>query len=299
MKRNWKRRAICAAIALAAVVVTVSLGDVRFFQLLNLKAQDAHFVLRGQTPTKDIVLIGIDDKAQNSFPEPMLFWQPYYAEAIQAAAEAGAKVMVLDVAFAIPVGKWEPANDSTLAGAYAAVSQTMPVVSAWVASGADQKDPAFAVPVNMLASALGGAAMANLTVDSDDFVRRQVMIEAPQAGVPQEALKRSMALRAAEKFLNVDASVRDGKLYLGKREIPVDNERNMTINFAGPAGTFPRVSLYDFIQASRAGNKGQLEKWVKGKAVLLGPDVRTEDTHATKKRKIALFAIRRPANPAV
>src|ERR1700683_260249 len=55
----------------------------------------------------------------------------------------------------------------------------------------------------------------------------------------------------------------------------------MTINFAGPAGTFPRVSLYDFIQASRAGNKGQLEKWVKGKAVLLGPDVRTEDTHAT------------------
>src|SRR5580658_9760762 len=163
MKRNWKRAAICAAIALASVVITTSLGGIRFFQLLSLKAQDAHFVLRGKLPTKDIVLIEMDDKTLAKFPEPTLFWQPYYAEAIQGAADAGAKVMVLDVAFGIPVSKWEPDNDSTLAGAYVAASQKMPVVSGFVASNADQTDPAFAVPVNMLASTLGSAAMANLT----------------------------------------------------------------------------------------------------------------------------------------
>lgn len=281
MKRTWKRAGICAAIALASVAITLLLGDVRFFQLLNLKAQDAHFVLRGKVPTRDVVIIGIDEKSQNKFPEPSLFWQPYYAQAIQAAAEAGAKVLVLDVAFGIPVGKWEPNNDSTLAGAYAAATPTMPVVLAWVANTADQTDPAFAVPVNMLASALGGAAFANLTVDSDDFVRRQQLIEAPQPGAPPESLKRSMALRAAEKFLGVDASVHDGKVLLGKREIPVDRDLNMTINFAGPADTFPKVSLYDFIQTLKAGNKAQLESWVKGKVVLVGPDLATDDRHAT------------------
>ncbi|HEY2016444.1 MAG TPA: adenylate/guanylate cyclase domain-containing protein, partial [Bryobacteraceae bacterium] len=67
---------------------------------------------------------------------------------------------------------------------------------------------------------------------------------------------------------------------LGKREIPTDENRFMTINFAGPADSFPKVSLYDFIKAVRAGNKAQLEKWVKGKAVLLGPD-NMDDRHAT------------------
>ena len=240
MKRNWKRAAICAAIALASVVITLSLGSVRFFQLLNLKAQDAHFVLRGKLPTRDIVLIGMDEKAQNKFPEPLMFWHNYYADAIRGAAAAGAKVMILDVAFAIPVAKWEPDNDSTLAAAYAEASQKMPVISGFIPSDADQKDPAFAVPVNMLASAFGTAAMPNLTVDSDDFVRRQELIETPKAGVASGSLTRSMALRGAEKFLGVDATVRDGDVYLGDRKIPTDKERFMTINFAGPAGHLPQ-----------------------------------------------------------
>ena len=281
MKRNWKRVAICSAIAVSSTAVTLALGNITFFQLLNLKAQDAHFVLRGKQPTKDIVIIGIDEKALNNFPEPRLFWQPYYADAIQGAAGAGAKVFILDVAFGIPVAKWEPNADSTLAGAYAAATPTMPVVSAWVASTADQTDPSFAVPVNMMASALDGAAFANLTVDHDDFVRRQEMIEQPAPGASPDTAKRSMALHGAEKFLGVSAAVRSGKLFLGNREIPTDSEHFLTINYAGPADTFPEISLYDVVQAVRGGKQAQLEKWFKGKAVLLGPDVATDDRHST------------------
>jgi adenylate cyclase len=281
MKRNWKRVAICSAIAVSSTAITLALGNITFFQLLNLKAQDAHFVLRGKQPTKDIVLVGIDEKALNTFPDPTLFWQPYYADAIQGAAGAGAKVLILDVAFGIPVAKWEPNADSALAGAYAAATPTMPVVSAWVASTADQSDPAFAVPVNMMASALDGAAFANLTVDSDDFVRRQEMIEQPTPGAPPDSAKRSMALHGAEKFLGVSAAVRNGKLFLGNREIPTDSDRFLTINYAGPADTFPEISLYDVVQAVRSGKQAQLEKWFKGKAVLLGPDNNLGDRHST------------------
>jgi len=280
MTKNWKRFAICAALALGAVGVTLSLADIRFFQLLDLKAQDAHFVLRGPVATKDIVLIGIDDKALNNFPELYSFWQPYYADAIRGAADGGAKVFVLDVAFGIPVAKWEPDNDSKLADAYNYAAPKMPVVSAFVPSTADQSNPAFAVPLNMLSSAFGTSAMANLTADSDDFIRRQVMIETPKQGEPTEMLTRGMAFRAAEIFTGSKAEFRNGKLFLGNREIPVDADRNLTINYAGPADTFPRVSLFDFIQAVRSHNQTQIEKWVKGKAVLLGPD-NIDDRHAT------------------
>lgn len=281
MKRNRQRVAICAAIALGSMAITLLLAAVPFFQLLNLKAQDAHFVLRGTVPTRNIVIIGIDDKALNTFPELTSFWQPYYAEAIQGAAGAGAKVFVLDVFQAIPIAKYEPGNDSLLAQAFAEASPKMPVVTAFVASTADQKRAAFAVPLNMMSSAFGTAAYANLTADPDNFVRRQELIEAPNQGEPTEQLTRGMALRAAEKFTGKDAQFRDGKLYLGDREIPTGDKRDMTINYAGPAGSFPRISLLDFIRAVRSGNQAQLERWVKGKIVLLGPDTATNDTHAT------------------
>jgi adenylate cyclase len=281
MKRNWKRISICAAIALGSGILTLLIANVRFFQLLDLKANDAHFVLRGKVPTSNIVIIGIDEKAQDKFPEPSLFWQRYYADAIRGAADAGAKVLVLDVAFGIPVSKWEPENDGVLAEAVTYAQQKMSVVSAFVASQADQSNPAFAVPINMMASAFGMSAMANLTDDADDFVRSQELIEAPKDGVPPEALTRSMALRAAEKFLNQDAHVRNGHVFLGDREIATDGERTMLINYAGPADSFPKVSIYDFVQAERAGDIGKLAQWVRGKAVFLGPDVATSDRHAT------------------
>lgn len=281
MKRNWKRAAICAGIALGSVVLTLLLADVPFFQSLNLKAQDAHFVLRGPVPTHNIVIIGIDEKTEDALPELESFWHPYYADAIRGAAAAGAKVFVLDHFFAVPVAKYEPEDDAILAQAFAEASPKMPIITAFVASKADQKDPAFAVPLNMMSAAFGTAAYANLYADNDDFVRRQELIEAPKPGEPVSQLTRSMALRAAEKFLGKDAELRGGHIWLDGREIPTDGQRTMIINYAGPAGFIPRVSFVDFIRAVRAGNEAQLEQWVKDKIVLLGPDSRVDDTHAT------------------
>ncbi len=290
MKRSWKRIAICAAIAIGATIITrLLVGDPQdesnntsFFHLLDLKARDAHFVLRGTQPTKDIFILGMDDKTDAAYPEPHLFWGHHYADALRAAADAGAKGFVIDVAFPIPAAKYDPDNDAVLAEAFTYANSKMSLVTAFVGSEADQTDPAFTVPINMLAGAFGTAGMANLTVDNDDFVRRQVLIETPDPKVPFESLKRSMALHAAEGFLGKQATMRDGKLYLGDRFVPTDKDRNMIINFAGPTDTFPRVSLVDFIAAAHAGNLKQLEQWVKGKIVLVGPDTKADpDRHAT------------------
>jgi adenylate cyclase len=285
MNQRFKKAASITAIAIASGAATMGLSQFRFFELLKLKAQDVHFVLRGTRPVHNIVLIGVDEDTLNRLPEPSLFWQKHYADAITAAAEAGAKVFVFDEAFSIPVAEYEKDNpphlDSDLAGAFAGAVEKMPVVCAFVAEAMGaQKDKQFAVPLNLAASALGMSAMANLTDDHDAFVRRQVLIEAPAKGSDADPPKRSMALRAAEKFLGVDAEFRDGGLYLGTRRIPVDAERQLTINFAGPPGTFPRVSLYDFLQAAQNHDMATLRKWVEAKVVLLGP-YNIEDRHNT------------------
>src|SRR5215471_10772869 len=93
----------------AAAVLGVSLaGRTRFFRLLHLKAGDLQFLLRGVRQPRGIALIVIDQRSLDTFPEPLLFWHPYYAEAIRAAADAGAKAFGLDVEFAIPVDRWAP-----------------------------------------------------------------------------------------------------------------------------------------------------------------------------------------------
>jgi adenylate cyclase len=261
----WKKWAAGAAIAVGGVIATQLLAATHFVQLLNLKAYDAQFLLRGKRSTSNIFLVVADEKALNTFPELQAFWHPYYADAIRAAAAGNAKVIGLDVAFGIPVTQWAPQADQVLAEAVSA--SPIPAVIGYVpALVAKQRD--WPVPVNMIAAALGLAAYANLTVDSDDFVRRQELIEAPSSG-PQA---RSFALRIAEKYAGADASFEQGALALHGRPIPISSDRAIAIDFAGPADTLPRVSLVDFLAAYKSGHVGQLKRWVAGKAVLVGPD---------------------------
>jgi adenylate cyclase len=282
MRRKWRRITSCAAIAVASAISAWLLSGAQFFQLVNLKAQDTHFLLRNwisphAVPINNIVLLTIDQKSLDTFPEVQLFWHPYYAEAIKASAAAGAKVLVLDVAFGVPVNKWEPNHDQMLVQAILTTAPEMPTICAFVPNAT-----AWTVPINMLAPALGLSAFANLTVDPDDFIREQELIERPDpAALPGAPVARGMALRAAEKYLGEDAQFRDGHLYLKGREIPISPAGTITINYAGPTKTVPRISLSTFIAASRAGNRQQLHDWVGGKVVLLGPATTIDDRHAT------------------
>ncbi|HEX6895390.1 MAG TPA: hypothetical protein VF146_08965, partial [Bryobacteraceae bacterium] len=87
MKRKWRHWGLCALLAGVSALAALSLGGVRFFQILNLKAYDAQFALRSllrPLPTiSNIVLLVADQKTSDSFPEPRIFWQKHYADAIR------------------------------------------------------------------------------------------------------------------------------------------------------------------------------------------------------------------------
>src|SRR5258708_8802520 len=117
MKKKLKHCALCALIAVGSTMAARSLSEIRCFQILNLKAYDTHFVVRGAQPTSNIVLLTVDKKALDRFPELQLFWNIHYADAIRAAGEAGAKVIGLDLAFGIPIDEYRPRYDERLAGA--------------------------------------------------------------------------------------------------------------------------------------------------------------------------------------
>ena len=277
MKKRWQNWAIGALIALVSAASARLLSNTRFFQLLNLKALDAHFVLRGKMPPSNIVLIVADQKALDTFPELRMFWHPYYADAIRAAGGAGAKVIGLDVVFGVPVTKWEPDYDRLVGEAVS--TSPVPVVCGYVSSFAGNQE-AQAVPINILSAALGLSGFSNLTSDADDFVRSQELIEAPSQTSNDAPLSRSFALRIAEKYLGVDAAFQNGRLTLAGKSIPISPDRSVIITEASPPDSVPRVSLADVVAAERGKNLAQLRAWFQDRIVLIGSDS-VEDRYAT------------------
>src|SRR6266404_4239525 len=128
--RRRRRWAVIGAIAAGSVIATLLLGNSETVQQFNLKVSDLHFLVRGKKATSKIVVLAIDQKSLDTFHELQAFWHPYYAEAINAAAEGGAKVLMMDIAFGVDVRKYEPDHDRLLAAAVSANVETMPVVVA-------------------------------------------------------------------------------------------------------------------------------------------------------------------------
>ena len=279
MKRKWQHWGLCAILAAGSALAAWSLSGVRFFQILNLKAYDAHFALRAllypQPTIPNIVLLVADQKTMDTFPELRMFWHKHYADAIRAAGAAGAKVIGLDMTFGVPVDKWEPDFDRLLGEAVS--SSPAPVVCSFV-SELNTNVSSQAIPINIMAAALGLGAFANVTSDADDFVRRQELIEEP--GKSGDGA-HSFALRVAEKYVGADAQFQNGNLTLAGKQIPISADRSIAINYAGPPGTFPRYSLADFEAAAKAGDADKLRSWVGGKIVLIGVDFADEDRRAT------------------
>ncbi|MCU1325779.1 MAG: hypothetical protein JWN34_1149, partial [Bryobacterales bacterium] len=54
MTKSLKRVLTGAAIAAGSVMLTMLMGNIQFFRQVDLKAQDAHFVLRGKLPDSKV-----------------------------------------------------------------------------------------------------------------------------------------------------------------------------------------------------------------------------------------------------
>jgi len=238
-------------------------------RMLELKGYDARWILHGsEAPPSNVILVMLDERTEATIQEPRLFWHPHFASVLRAAAAGGARAIGVDVAFALSVEPWAPDLDRQLAEAYAEVSAGVPVVFAY-----DSLTPLpEGLPLYLLAGIQGGLGYANLTVDDDNFVRRQELRS------KDENAQESFAARLAAAALGLEWNAGQGEspqqtLRLGDRTVPLDGSGFMLIHYWGPNGTFRSVSMADVLEAARQENTGQLEQQATPVAGLVRTDI--------------------------
>lgn len=244
---------LVASLALAAGLAGFVPGQFRWGRVAEWKLRDAHVLLTPARTPPEILIVAVDEASTESLPEPLMFWHGYYAAAIERLARAGAKVIALDMVFAVPVERWAPGLDARLAAAAARAEEAGTPVFVGTAALARQREQERAVPLNLLAASLGRLVDVSLGADEDDFVRRVRLTS--EAGLP------ALARAAAEAFVGRELGVTDGEI---------------EIRHAGPAGTVARISLKEWLGLDEAAARQRAA----GKIALIGADL-PMDRHAT------------------
>jgi adenylate cyclase len=269
-----RRKLFFTAIMLAVASAAVAWFGSRYGPLhaLELKTYDLRFVLNGQrTPPPGIVLLMVDRETEAAIQDPRIFWHPYYATALRAASQGGARAIGLDVAFTIPTEQWMPDFDRQLAEAFAEVSAMTPVVLAFDSLS----PPAPNLPLYLLARTQDAMGFTNLTLDADGFVRRQELLTRDDPPW-QSFAARLAAVSLQQEWQRSNAADTPGAsesaVRLGERTIPTDESGAMRIRYWGPAGAFSSVAMKDVLSAAQREDAAALKAWFEARIVLIGTD---------------------------
>lgn len=241
-----------------------------------------------------VVLVSIDDQSlAEHADDPLVFWTPYIAEASANLQKAGVKVIGLDMLFAVSSEGWLnkmnlPGND--ISRVYDAPfraqinSGKMVLAGSKIrnsATGQDDfllphRDFLLAIPDFDLVSHIG---LADFVMDGDGIVRS--FVNAPTLHVqgdmvdntPALSLSTLLAVRAEEQ------NPRASSWRLGGRLVPHDDTPNPIV-YAGPPGTFPRISLSRLLKPDALSDPAVQS--LKGKTVIVGGEfVGMNDFHFT------------------
>ncbi|MBI4787158.1 MAG: adenylate/guanylate cyclase domain-containing protein [Chloroflexi bacterium] len=253
---------LIACAALLLVLVSAAFGA---FEFLELRAQDWAFNARGAiAPSTPIVIVGIDDE---SFTQNGLQWpwpRAYFARIVDRLADAGPRVIALDVSF------YESApGDEALAQAIRKANNVVLVSTIAVVNDRVYNLEQLNQPLPVLSNSAAAIGLSNFPFDRDGFVRRLHAFQVHGGQVYYH-----WALRVAELVLKqpLPAQPSRDSFAMGDRRIVLDDQ-SLYINFRGPARTFPVIPAYQV-----AG--GQIKpEFFKDKIVLVGAT--TESLHDT------------------
>jgi adenylate cyclase len=283
-----KRTGFVIALVVAVVLSALHQMGFKLFEILDQKALDLQFAIRGPIkPGPETVIATIDEKSINRlgrFPWPRSTW----GRVVERLTEEGAKVIVFDVFFSEPESV---ASDDLFQRAIMRSGRVvLPVVfdlkGGYTESGfTDQKvefmlpaayaamrDPEFdAVPearmvlptLNRFSEFARTLAHINMNPDIDGTLRWEML-----AIKFRDDYYAPIGLQAARLYRDIPAEemVLDfaGGVELGDRFISTDGFGRMLINYRGPNNTFPMYSISDLL------DRALPEGTFKDKIVLIG-----------------------------
>ncbi len=289
MRRMWDPRFTRLAVAgVLALIVASALAAALTGGLLStaqLQSTDFLFTEQSASLSDAVVIVGIDQRSyRDLLPRygPLVTWpRDLYAQVIDELAEAGVRVIGLDLFFDA-----SGQNDARL---IAALRRAGNVVFPVEAQGPNRFHPrpgvlqAFDLFVRAaphLAEAGSTEGSVNVTTDRDTVVRGiPLILESGDATVPAFAL--ATVARYLRRLEVLDQPSTDRVVYAAGRAIPVVDNGRMLINYSGPPslpgghGTFTILPFVDVVNGTfdRAA--------VSDKIALIGLTVRGIDEFAT------------------
>jgi adenylate cyclase len=207
-----------------------------------------HHLAGKRREAKHVAIASVDDDTFLKLKDdPLAFWQPHFARAMQVLEEAGAKVIGLDFVYATSAESWLKRldlPDTQVSRTYDAAFRERLAAGGKVLVGHliqnSRGDSELVLPppehFYLLPGQLGDVGLANLFPDPDSIVRRFYPVLLAEANLPGIGFSTQLALRAAGQDPAAATWTIGG-------EAMTRALHARTIGFVGPANSIPRVSM--------------------------------------------------------
>ncbi len=232
------------------------------------------------------LIVTIDNQTLIEYKdEPMVFWGPHFARAVENLRMAGARVIGIDFMFTVSIESWLSRLDtpgSDLSRTYdipfrEQLNRGDVVLIATATVDEEGKNDILMPIPDYLYSLRNGPAdigLSNLYMDDDGVIRRFVPRLIDDGSGEMKGfgliLAAVMAIKAAD---SPEAVARIEQFLRSNTPFP--------IGFAGPPGTFPRISFHRLLEPG-AENDPEIQKIINGKTVIISAEYAgTNDIHLT------------------
>lgn len=269
-----------AAVGLASAMVVWLLSLSAWMHGVDDWLFDECFFWRGLRPLETkIVIVGLDSATFKELDKPAVFISPELAEVVAFLNEQGAAAIGLDLIIPEDLSGLDglqpeqPGDASKLGTAIESAGNV--VLARWLQG--EYNRPLEPLPQwrlkHLTHPEATDEAFVDTSPDSDQFIRRQLMYLDPG-----QDMHFALALLLRANPGVVDWSARG--LFLDGETVPLDSEQHLRINFVGPPGSVPVISLRDVLLA--AAGKRSLDTDLHGAIVIIGDVTRGQhDYHVT------------------
>jgi len=250
-----KTAIISSLTGLAAGLLAFFITDLPPLRTLELKWIDSMFEIRGPRSLEDAPIVLVAVSEQSDFELPVKFPYPtsYYARLIDNLNHAGAAVIGIDIVFD-KADIYHPSNDSDFARAMAEhgnvilagdvrreVQRTSHAELRSTASGQQLVQP---IPLLRDANPNPWGFVA-VNRDRDGYLRRYPIVT---SHFESDYFAFSLeVLRVFESIHPDEIHPIDNGYRIGRHQIPLWDDRNFFINYAGYPGSFPEYNFSDVI----------------------------------------------------
>lgn len=279
-------RKVWQFLAVTVLAIVVALGSERLGWLQdyeNVFYDYWHQIAGKRRDAQYAAVIAVDDDTLLQYKDdPLAFWQPIFAVAMQNLTDAGVKSIGLDFIYAVSAEAWlRKLNlpDSEVSRNYDApfrgqLAKGNKILIAQLVETSQGDMEVMGPPQEHLLMMPNGAfdtGIANHFPDNDKLVRTFYPVVIPDKEFPGVGLAMQLTLRATGGDSRADGWTFAGETFSRQRE-------RRRIGFVGPPGSMLTVSMSKLLKAD-ALNDPEVKK-LKGRAVIIAPNnIGTSDRH--------------------